>query len=67
MFLQYVETKRRSAYWTVLEVSMPNQIQSKVQKVTGGLTAQLTTLSTYHRKTATGRAEKEKNGTDRKS
>ena len=38
LWLQYVEAERRSAYRTVLEVSTPNQIQSKIQKVTGGLT-----------------------------
>jgi hypothetical protein len=38
LWMQYVEAERRSAYRTVLEVSTPNQIQSKIQKVTGGLT-----------------------------
>ena len=36
LWLSYIEAERRSAYRTVLEV--PNQIQSKIQKVTGGLT-----------------------------
>ena len=40
LWLQYVED-----YRTVLEVSTPNQVQSKMQKVTGGLTARLTTRS----------------------
>lgn len=44
LWIQYVEAERRSAYRTVLEVSTPNQIQSKIQKVTGGLT-RLTTRS----------------------
>ena len=44
LWMQYVEAERRSAYRTVLEVSTPNQIQSKIQKVTGGLT-RLTTRS----------------------
>lgn len=38
LWFQYVEAERRSAYRTALEVSTPNQIQSKIQKVTGGLT-----------------------------
>lgn len=38
LWMQYIEAERRSAYRTVLEVSTPNQIQSKIQKVTGGLT-----------------------------
>lgn len=38
LWLQYIEAERRSTYRTVLEVSTPNQIQSKIQKVTGGLT-----------------------------
>jgi len=36
LWLSYIEAERRSAYRTVIEV--PNQIQSKIQKVTGGLT-----------------------------
>lgn len=44
LWMHYVEAERRSAYRTVLEVSTPNQIQSKIQKVTGGLT-RLTTRS----------------------
>lgn len=38
LWFQYIEAERRSAYRTTLEVSTPNQIQSKIQKVTGGLT-----------------------------
>ena len=45
LWIQYVEAERRSAYRTVLEVSTPNQIQSKIQKVTGGLIARLTARS----------------------
>ena len=36
LWLVYMEAERRCAYRAVLEV--PNQIQSKIQKVTGGLT-----------------------------
>lgn len=36
LWFAYVDAERRSAYRTILEV--PNQIQSKIQKVTGGLT-----------------------------
>jgi hypothetical protein len=36
LWMAYIEAERRSAYRTILEV--PNQIQSKIQKVAGGLT-----------------------------
>lgn len=56
LWFQYVEAERRSAYRTALEVSTPNQIQSKIQKVTGGLT-RLTSRSLTITKSRTSKDE----------
>ena len=49
LWLSYMEAERRSAYRTILEV--PNQIQSKIQKVTGGLTRLATRSKTKREET----------------